>query len=372
MCLCVVIQVANGYGHVSGRLREVPASYLNKTIALSQIRNMRTGISGIASLVSVANINAHPIKMDTAYDFTILEATTNRLCTIDRVSDGISFCGLVFPSGTSLRDMVSLDIIIGGMPIWSIPFPLLTRLSTVKRTPSGVFIDINNAIFGKQGTDRMLTIPLLCLQYHTVAISVISLASIPFNIIVQLTYKETQSRLRLIDTPQEIVINQYRAYDIKTPSRYSIPLAKGMFVMTDYPLTGLSLKWGDIMFRDIGKPLLDTYFVPKKYIDWSEDHDDALRDVYDQKKIPFDVRRLINSEIEKIMRPQYLYWIPFGSLNGTFDDSESEGIVNFAGKVIKVNLSFDVAGPLDAPKIYFMNKNILRIRDGMAGVLFST
>ncbi len=195
--------------------------------------------------------------------------------------------------------------------------------------------------------------------------------SVCFDIMVQLTYKEMETRDRLIDAPQDIVINQYAPFNVRSSVAPNASFSKGMFVMVDCPLAGLSLQCDGMMFINIGKHFFDTYFTPKKCIRWTQAHEAALNDVYIQKKIPTEVRNLVNHKVKTVMRPIYMYWIPFGAVDGSFSDPRFEGLINLVGKNIKLDLAFGIIKPYDDPVIYFVGKNILRVMDGVAGVMFS-
>ncbi len=305
----------------------------------------------------------------------IFNLKSNNNTAIVRTGDTIIFEALIIPADINFEHILSFDIIIGGSPIWTIPFELLLKLIPPKRIGNKYYITFDKNLFGDTNQSNMLMdcnfeLPLILLHLHQVLINLKSSIDFEYDLITKYVYYDIEIRRSLTHQAhqaREFKIMQYHTINInncETKINLSCVFS-GLYIKTNSLITKYSLQLNGLIHTEISEELIKYYgnLISKRYV-WTKKHS-LMLEYSLNKLLPKELIHVIEDYATNEIKYEYLYYFPVSQINSTYDENSTinSGRLEVSVKIQTEDENYD-------GRIYVKGKNILRVLSGMCDVVF--
>jgi hypothetical protein len=279
-------------------------------------------------------------------------------------SDIIIIDGFIIPKSINLNDIKTVDIIIGGKIIYSIPFDIITDTRNIEIKNNKYFIKFPHELFNINSTNEYfknyLLFPIITMQFTDIIINLNSITNFDYKLIIKNIYYKQEIRRELAISPHDIDIYGYQSFDINKSS-FNINasfISTGLYVFTNSKIKYFKLYLNDVIAQNLTEDLIEFYscLIYKKE-SWTEEQEDV---VYSLSYLPDEIINIIEGYMD--IKNEYMYFIPFNTLN-----NEIDGMINFS-RFENIKVDIKTKNNIYDGKIYNKYLNRLRIGGGVAGL----
>ena len=302
-------------------------------------------------------------------NFNLINTSSNVNYTINRDADAIIIDGLIIPKTVNLDKIKNIQLQIGGMIIFNLPFDIIDKKNIkVSNNNNNYIISIPKELLVFESSNEYFKnnfiIPLVSLASHIVQFNINSDEHFDYKIITKNVYYDTNIRQSMITNPQYIDVYGYEEFQINSDMTTIHPnlISTGMYIKLNDILSNYKLYKNGMNTNEITEEIIEFYNFLIKKDGWTDKHSLALYSSLNNY-LPPEMILHIESFIDK--NNTYLYYIPFNLVNNNI-----EGTINF-GMVDNIRVKIETCNKKYNGKFYVKNINRLQICDGMAGLKYS-
>ena len=303
--------------------------------------------------------NYFPIKKATS--IVPISIQTNEMITVSRGCDIWWIDGIEIPSGFNFSDLTDFQLKFGNGSV-DYNIPLKPILEMMPETIQGNFWRFPFHKLIQQ------SFPMVGLAYHEVKYKFKSDKNFEIKIYQGTSFLEMEKRRILAGEIQEIKIRNisqpflFQGNTLELNNQINF-ISTGFLFHTQNELEKIKVSLDNYSLIDYNETMINIYAKKLLKINYTKNHQNALKSVLDKYNVPNDILEVIENNINN----EHWYWIPFAPAEDLWKWDFTDLSVNMSRVE---NIKIEVEPIQKSSNLYFITYNLLLIMNGMAGMKF--